>query len=293
MPSNVEAAFNAFLLTLRTTPTEASAAAGHRISIEAKLKAEFGMTSFFRTGSFGNGTNVSGHSDVDYFAVIPRSNLLANSAPSLAAVAEALRERFPQTPNIRVDSPGVRVPFGLDGAEATEIVPVNETGRTLLNFRAFDMPDGNGAWKFSAPDSHNAYVSGIDDSLGGRVKPLIKLIKAWKFKRNVPIKSFYIELRVAHYASYESTIVYDIDVANVLELMLAEQLNDFPDPRFVERFPISACNTLAQRQDALSKLENAASWARAARIMSSQSREREAIERWQLVFNYAFPAFAA
>jgi tRNA nucleotidyltransferase (CCA-adding enzyme) len=133
MATTIDAAFNEFLNNLRATRVETATAASHRASIEARLQASFGMTSFFRTGSFGNGTNITGYSDVDYFAVIPTTNLKRNSAASLEEVAKALRERFPLTDGIRIDSPGVRVPFGLDGAEATEIVPVDQlSGLTKL-----------------------------------------------------------------------------------------------------------------------------------------------------------------
>jgi hypothetical protein len=198
MPLTIEDAFENFLVTIRGSAVETSAAASHRSSIKTRLEQSFGMTAFFRTGSFGNGTNVRGHSEVDYFAVIPAARLKQDSRITLAAVAADLRARFPTTSNIRVDSPGVRLPFGLDGAEAVEIVPVDQTGQTQLGFRQFDMPDGNGGWKFSAPESHNAYVSGIDKKHGGKVKPLIRFVKAWKFKRNVPIRSFYLEVRTAH-----------------------------------------------------------------------------------------------
>lgn len=45
-------AFQQFVRTPRTTPAETQAAAGHRQSIKTKLEQVFGMTAFFRTGSF-------------------------------------------------------------------------------------------------------------------------------------------------------------------------------------------------------------------------------------------------
>src|SRR6185312_11070570 len=248
MPLTVADAFDQFLPTLTTSFTETQSAASHRASIEARLQTDFGMKTMFRTGSFGAGTNVRYYSDVDYFAVIPTANLKANSASSLAAVAEALRARFPNTPNIRVNAPGVQVPFGVDGSETVEIIPVDETGKTRLGFRQFDIPDGFGGWIFSAPESHKAYVDDIDTTLYNKVKPLIRLVKAWKFYRNVPIKSFYLELRVAAYAKTEKTIVYSIDIKNVLAALWADQLADFPDPRFPDdNFRVSACTSATSR----------------------------------------------
>ena len=78
MPSTIELAFAALVTDLRSTTSELDAAKNHRASIKSKLEDSFGMTSFFRTGSFGNGTNVADYSDVDYFAVIPATNLPAD-----------------------------------------------------------------------------------------------------------------------------------------------------------------------------------------------------------------------
>lgn len=89
---------------------------------------------------------------MDYFAVIPRVNLKQQSSLTLSKVAEAMRDRFPLTINIRVNGPAVQIPFGLDGAEHTEVIPVDATGTTLLGFRQFDMPDGMGGWMFSASE---------------------------------------------------------------------------------------------------------------------------------------------
>jgi Second Messenger Oligonucleotide or Dinucleotide Synthetase domain len=289
--TTLNAGFAEFLDYIRATRAESVVAANHRASIQTKLQASFGMTSFFRTGYFGNGTNISGYSDIDYFAVFPRNRLKQDSRLSLQEVAAALRERFSTTSGIRVNTPGVQVPFGLDGANATEIVPADETGLTKLGFRQFDIPDGAGGWKFSAPLSHNAYVSEIDNRLGGTVKPLIRFVKAWKFYRSVPVKSFYLELYTAKYADNERTIVYDIDIERIFTSLLADGLPDFQDPRFPnDPFTFRACNTELQRQDALQKLSNAFTWADQA-VDYRSSNVKAAFVRWDLVFNHNFPAY--
>ena len=62
----------------------------------------------------------------------------------------------------------------------------------------------------SSPKAHTDYVKQEDERLKGKLKPLIRLLKAWKFYNNVPIRSFYLELRAAKYAESEKSIVYDI-----------------------------------------------------------------------------------
>ncbi len=290
MAYDIATAFDEFIAEIRTSRAELAAAAGHRSTIEAKLRQEFGMTAFFRTGSFGAGTSIYDFSDVDYFAVIPNANLKADSASTLSAMAEALRLRFPQTPNIRVNGPAVQLPFGLDGAEHTEVIPVDATGTTLLGFRQFDMPDGNGGWKFSAPESHKSFVDAHDERLGFKLKPLIRFLKAWKFYRGVPVRSFYLEMFVTACMVHENAIVYSIDVSNILSRLARHGFQDIVDPRFAD-MTISGCSTPLLRMEAIGQAANAAQWANEAWAAENRGRIADAFARWDLVFNGSFPSY--
>ena len=229
---------------------------------------------------------------MDYFAVIPRANLKKDSGRTLAEIATAMRQRFPTTPGIRINGPAVQIPFGLDGAEHTEIIPVDATGTTSLGFRMFDMPDGEGGWMFSAPESHNAYVRDMDDRLYGKVRQLVRLVKAWRSLRNVPIRSFYLEMYVTRYANYEAAIIYDLDVKTILQRLAAERLPSIIDPRFPNdgRY-LEPCSTSLLHADALGKLDRAASWAADAVSYKFAGKTAAAFDRWDLVFNYVFPSY--
>lgn len=292
MAITIDSGFNQFLAALRFSQRDTLFTASHRASIKAKLEQACGITAFFRSGSFGNGTHVAPYSDVDYFAVIPSTRRAFSSSETLSHVARALRERYPLTVGIRVNGPAVRVPFGLGGAQNTEIVPVVQTGQTRLGFRQFDIPDGGGRWMFSSPESHNEYVRNIDEKKMGRVKPLIRFLKAWKYARGVPVRSFYLEAWTAAYASHEPAIVWSIDIAQVLERMLAQGLVDVVDPRFNDQI-ICPCNTEAQRQEALIKLRRAAQWARQAVDHEHLGYVHTAFERWNMMFNGTFPDYTS
>ena len=76
MPRNIDEGFCDFLTKLTPTATESEAAKGHRASIETRLKLDFGsVPRFTRIGSFGNGTSISGYSDVDYLACLPTNRV--------------------------------------------------------------------------------------------------------------------------------------------------------------------------------------------------------------------------
>lgn len=142
----------------------------------------------------------------------------------------------------------------------------------------------------ASPDAHNAYVRYVNDQLGGKVKPLIRFIKAWKYIRNVPISSFYLELRVAKYASTEKSIVYDIDVKHVLKLLWDGQLAQMKDPMGVSGY-IPACSTAGKRDDALSKLETAYIRAEKARDAATQEKISDAFYWWRLLYDNEFPTY--
>lgn len=290
MVTDVSRAFDQLSNTLKHTAIETTAAASHRASIEACLRVNYGITSFFRSGSFGNGTNVAGYSDVDYFAVIPRQNLKQSSGATLQAMAAALRTRFPKTPNIRVNGPSVQLPFGVDGSEHTEVIPVDLVGTTKLGFRQFDMPDRNDGWMFSAPESHNAYVLSEDRRLGEKLRPLIRLVKAWKYYRNVPVKSFYLEMTTVAACKSEEVIVHSIDLKRVFERLVNSSLLPIVDPRF-ESQTISGVGGEAARTEALSKVRNALKWADEARLAETAGNNKLAFDKWDLVFNYKFPLY--
>lgn len=207
MAKTVDEGFRNFHGTLTPSREESEGAKSHRVSIAACLESNFEMNRFFRTGSFGNGTSIRGCSDVDYFACIPAENLRPNSTTTLQEVQKALIGRFRST-DISIKTPAVRVCFGAEASESTEIVPARFIKIDKGGNHIYEIPDRNGGWMRSSPDAHNNYVYEVDKRLDGKVKPLVRLLKAWKYYCDVPIRSFYLEMRVAKYAYRQEFIVY-------------------------------------------------------------------------------------
>ncbi len=289
MVKTVEAGFREFHGRLTPTSGESQAAKNHRASIEACLQENFEITQFFRTGSFGNGTSIRGYSDVDYFAVIPTKNLKQKSDATLRQVRNVLDVRFPDT-GVAVDTPAVVVPFGTDASESTEVVPADFINIDNDGHSIYEIADGDSGWMKTSPDAHNAYIAEVDKKLGGKVKPLIRFLKAWKCYRNVPIYSFYLAMRVAKYASQENSIVYSIDVRNIFKLLCDNQLAALQDPQGISGY-ITACSSEAKKSDALSKLATAFTRAEKAREAESAEKFSEAFDCWNLVFAGKFPAY--
>ena len=288
MPRTVDEGFRDFLKKLTPSSYESDAAKRHRASIEQCIKSNFGLLRFWRTGSFGNGTSISGYSDVDYMANIPTKNLNQNSSISLNKLRTALATRFPNT-GVRTSCPAVVVPFGTDAKETTEVTPADYL-RTTNGFKIYDIPDCTGDWMEASPDAHNEYVRSVDSKLSSKVKPLIRFIKAWKYLQNVPISSFYLELRVAKYASSETSILYSIDVKRVFALLDNIDLAQIRDPMGISGY-ISPCKSDADLSIAKSKVSTALS--RATKACEAEERDniKEAFDWWDKLFAYKFPGY--
>jgi hypothetical protein len=290
MPRTVPEAFRDFLSSLTPSSLESILSTSHRASIEACLKSNYTLKRFFRTGSFGNGTSISGYSDVDYFASLGRDDLSQSSPYTLTRIRDVLDARFPRT-GVRVNCPAVMVPFGMVISETTEVVPADyiETSGTK-KYVVYEIPDCKGGWMRSSPDAHNDYVRWIDDKLGGKVKPLIRFIKAWKFFRQVPISSFYLELRIAKYARDEPSIMYEYDIQRVLDMLYRNNLADMQDPMGVSGY-INACKTEAMYEDARSKLLTASARADKALEAFKKNDFKQAFEYWNLLYAGKFPGY--
>lgn len=289
MPRSVEEGFIKFLTKLQPLKNEHERSVSHRGSVSKCLENNWARTQLFETGSFGNGTGVRGHSDTDYFAICPEDAFYINSATTLRRIKETLQATFTKTP-IEVKTPSVRISFGFHASEILEITPACFYKMVETNDgkrRSYYIPDYNGGWMVSCPIAHNTYVDKQNKRLNGKLKPLIRLVKAWKFCNSVPITSFYLELRVTKYAETRSDIVYDRDVRNILKLLNDNQLAHIQDPMGFSGYVI-ASKTLTKKQAALSKLNTARNRSDKA-YGAGNTNVDEAFYWWRMLYNGEFP----
>lgn len=291
MGKTIEQGFDTLIGSLAPLNSEHNRVLNHKDSVERSLKNNFGCYEFFETGSFGNGTGVRHHSDSDFFAVCPTKELKENSATTLRQVKEALQSRFVSTEGIEVSTPAVKVPFGTYASETMEVTPCDFRGfvDTSLGRKAtYDIADGNNEWIRSSPQAHNAYVGYHDRRLDYKLKPLIQLVKAWKFFNDAPIRSFYLELRITKYAEGESTIIYDLDLVQVMRLLNRIELASINDPMGISG-SIKACSTSAKKYTTLSKLSSDLARAEKAYYQKDKNTDK-CFEWWNVFFNGHFPS---
>lgn len=287
MAKTASEGFNQFLGWLTPSESERAKATSHRASIEAKLEQKFGLYKMFESGSFKHGTGVSSKSDVDLFASLKTTRPeLANS--TLTAVKSALQERFPST-YIHISRPAVVLEFG-GGYERVEVIPAYAAENHEVGMR-YKIPGVTTEWMDSTPKAHLDYVNGSNKApVQGGAKGLARLLKAWKYYRNVPISSFYLEMRAAEYMRDQKSLVYYMDLYYALNRLKSYDLAAVNDPTG-KTGRIKACSSDANFTDARSKLSTAVSRAKRGMDSAQNGDLKDAFEAWDLLFNGEFPAY--
>lgn len=198
--------FSAFLRELELSTDDRNDADGKAERIARSLFANyypentpFDPSCFVKVGSYGKGNACSACTDLDMLFVLPwtvytRIDALAGNKQSqlLRDIKDALFWTFSQT-NLKADGQIVDVPFT---TYHLEVVP------------AFRMLDGSfltphtangGSWRISNPLAEYQYLHTVDLAYQAKATHLTRMLKAWKYECNVPIKSISLEVLAAEF----------------------------------------------------------------------------------------------
>jgi hypothetical protein len=224
-------------------PPDRTLVATRRAEMESALDDSVWRDGFTNeSGSFRHGTSVRAHSDVDYLVWTTRPHPTLPST-QLSALKSHLYINMYSAAAAAVRSPTVRIEFA--SAPYFELVPA-WWSHDVGGDEVFYIPGPNDEWVKSIPKAHNRYVSEINDAHRKKVKQLIRLFKAWKYHVGAPVSSFYLEIRTARHAAAESSIVYLLDLRNVMSKIINEGVRDLNDPlHIVGRIP--GCASDAKR----------------------------------------------
>ncbi len=286
MSLTVEQGFSTFLDRLVPTATERAAAASHRGTVKSSLEKQLSVKGYREIGSFGHGTGVRHHADVDL--LVSLYNMPGSSDTALNWVKTALQATFTSTP-IYVSRPAVVVDFA-QGTERWEVIPAFLRPRSDGDPYVYDIAGPAGGWIDTAPVEHIAYVNEVNTAAGkvGGAKALSRLLKAWKYYSNVPVSSFYLEMRAAQHMNTQDSFIPVWDLCWILESLHGHQLASMDDPQQVAgRF--HPCSSTSKKTEALSKLDTAATRARKALTAHQAGDPDLAFAYLTLLFNGHFP----
>lgn len=255
------------------TSTQFDGARGHRAAVEARLDEYLGIHEMFEIGSLRHGTGVWLYSDADYL-VSMKGDRPSSPWTTLETVKQQLQERFPNT-TVVARRPAVVCKFS-DGD--VEIVPAYTASG------GYYIANPAGDWMLTHPKDHNRYVTDVNTKHHGEVKKLVRQLKVWKYRRNVPVSSCYLEMRTAKHMEGESSYVPLWDLYLVLKKMRDLELAAMNDPTGLgSRF--GACSSEANRQECMSKLNRAVSRALKAKDYAHDGHELLATEQLKLLFD--------
>ncbi|UOY01635.1 SMODS domain-containing nucleotidyltransferase [Blastococcus sp. PRF04-17] len=257
----------AYAQSLAPPPYDRATASRRRAPIEGALgRSTLRVTRMFESGSWSHGTAIKAKSDVDYMAAATGTRPTYPSS-ALATARTAISLCDPSIATARVSSPVVQVAYYTP--PNFEIAPAWFKGRSPGGYDVYWIGGRGDEWVQSAPAAHLAYVDRQNDRLGKKVKPLVRLLKAWKHHAGAPVSSFYLEMRTAEHAAGEASIVYEIDLISVIRTIVEMGARDMNDPQhIVGRIP--ACSSDEKRRQTVRLLENA--WR--SLFTASQARAR-------------------
>lgn len=223
-------ALNQYLASLTPKQHDRALVASRRNLVKGILDdAGMSVVSMFESGSWSHGTGISQKSDVDYMVWLSYTNRTERPSSILRRVKEALFDAETSDFGIpQVSLPTVRVPFY--SPPDFEIVPAIYDSGELTAEGVFEIPGQRDEWILTSPGAHNRYVTDTNQVLHGRLKLLIRLIKAWKYANEVPLSSFYLEMRTTRFMQGAGWIVLDLDLRETMEYLLTKNVADMVDP---------------------------------------------------------------
>ena len=281
-------AFDQYLSAVTPSTWERDAVAKNRPRLYEVLDAEFDLLAFFQSGSFSNGTGISGHSDVDYFARIPYDQRPQSSTTALNKIRDVLKRDLWEASSVNVSRPTVTVV--LPGVLSFyEIVPAYFERSDGEDSNVFLIPGPNGTWIESAPKVHLRYVRESNDKHNGKVKGLARLLKAWKYQHSVPVSSFYLEMRAAAYGKANDEVDYLIALLRIISALVQSNLAAMNDPTRLVK-PIQPCSSEVNRATTLRALRTAQDdlvAAGEAVLNDDRWGQSAALQR---IFGYTFPS---
>lgn len=255
--------------------------------IERRLADEFDMLFLAPYGSVGHGTNVDGYSAFDHFAVVPKDRLYEDSGRSVEEMRELLSSHLPEV-YLEPGRPVIAVPFGERPSDRHHIAPAFPTG-TRGEHDLYGIPGPSQRWIVACPGGHSAWINMLDRRMHYRLKPLVRMVKAWNYCDGRPLWSFYLELSVADFLSRKGPGNYSEDLHQFFTYLLARRLAPFKNTEGSSE-PVYA-TTLSAKFDAMDNIRAALTLAKKACVGERQEIVGDAYFWWRKLFQYQFPPY--
>ncbi len=237
------------------------------------------------TGSYARGTLCASERDIDILVPFSTSHYWAryqaNSRNFLYWVRGYLNDHYK-----RSDVSSRQVAVRLDFLTfATEVTPgFHRQGEGYV------IPNGTEGWLNTNPPFHARMMAEADVHHGGRLKPLVRLVKAWNLANGHRLSSFHVELMVESIKRWHAIGSWPTEVATVLHYMPSWLQSPFPDP-WLSGGNVDDYLSADSRREVVKFVQDEAARAAQAEEYRRAGRIEAAFERWNMVIYKKFPAY--
>ena len=286
----VSEAFQIFKSELELPERKQKEAAAAQQAIRVKVSEFLSIETSFLTGSYARHTKIDPLADIDVFLVRNKQRTTVSTdgsgilpAAALDELSNAARRAYPLTAVVKKQNRSVNVqvdglPFGFDLTPAW-----------LRQSDGYWIPDGDsGTWIPSDPDAHAAKMTVANESNGGKLKPVIKMVKHWSRNNYDLLRSFHIELICADIFLTENLDNYQLGVATVLVHLPKYVGQRMMDPVYGQCRVDKELNATEAKQ-MLARANYDGGNAIEAIKLERAARDGEAIAKWAYIFGTGFP----
>lgn len=285
MPTDVLVAFNELLSRQGLTQIQFQTANERTADIRAYFNEKVRMQQpVFTIGSANRGTMVAGERDIDLMAVVANdyaNHYTNDSRQFLYDVRNLLAQRYQRT-----DVGARQVAVVLD----FEVIRMEVVPAFTRNPDGFFIPNGDRTWRATNPPYHAQLVAQADVANGQRLKPLVRLLKAWNVVHALRLRPFHLEMMVKRMWDGHAIGAWPVAVTATLQVLSGWVNAQFADP-WDNATRIDEYLTPAERAQAVRTIAESAAAAATAEQHRLAGRIPAAFERWQVVYRHTFPAY--
>jgi hypothetical protein len=292
MATTIQQGFQKLRENLEITGLQAASVSTRQQSVREVMEAGLSVEDSFLTGSYSRSTMIAplNQADVDIFFVLDSKYYYNYNGQNggqgglLDIVKRTLLRTYTRTPAISRNGQAVTITFT---DFTVDVVPgFQRQGHGYL------IPNSiRQNWLSTDPKKHVEIMTAANKAHQGDLVPLVKMIKAWNRKNGGHFNSFHLEvlaltaLTNVQISDFPSGVRFFFDKARVL----VTQKN--LDPAGYGADVGAYINTQEKIQDAVNRFERALERAQRAEELARRGNNREAIEKWQQLFDDYFPAF--
>ena len=291
MPTTVTAAFTQLRGRLALTSNQRRIAAGRLANLQSILAPpDYAIAKApWAIGSYGRDTIVRPERDIDIMVILDYPTYRQRYDNDPQGMLRWLRDRLnAKYPNTRVGRSEMAIHLALGEDLEVDLVP-----GFRRNGGGYFISNGSGGWLATNPPVHDKLMSDADSRLGGRLKPLVRVMKAWNIMGNGGrLSSFHLEMMVAKmWEDATSLPALPTAVTKTLKAGGSWVRATRPAPWTESGTDLDAYLSATTRTAVAKIMDEDAVRAQAALDYVADGNQRAAYGRWAIVFNHQFPAY--